>query len=102
MIVEATKRLKVRLPDQDIWLEPGSPAEIPDEQAHRLLRKAPGKVRVVSKRMVPGSMITWFSPLFGLLSGELLAVLDDGQIEVFHPLTEKLVRIPQAWLCQEQ
>ncbi len=50
----------------------------------------------------PGSTITWFSPLFGLLSGEVLAVLDDEQIEVFHPLTEKLVRIPRAWVRQEQ
>ncbi len=50
----------------------------------------------------PGSTITWFSPLFGLLSGELLAVLDDGQIEVFHPLTEKLARIPRAWVRQAQ
>jgi len=48
----------------------------------------------------PGSTITWFSPLFGLLSGELLAVCEDGQLEVFHPLTDKLARIPQAWLRQ--
>ncbi len=46
----------------------------------------------------PGSTITWFSPLFGRLSGELLAVLDDGKIEVFHPLTDKLVKIPSAWV----
>ena len=50
----------------------------------------------------PGSTITWFSPLFGLLSGELLAVCEDGQVEVFHPLTDKLARIPQAWVRQEQ
>ena len=48
----------------------------------------------------PGSTITWFSPLFGPLSGELLAVCEDGQVEVFHPLTDKLARIPQAWVRQ--
>ncbi len=46
----------------------------------------------------PGSTITWFSPLCGLLSGELLAVCEDGQVEVFHPLTDKLARIPEAWV----
>jgi len=46
----------------------------------------------------PGSTITWFSPLFGLLSGELLAVREDGRLEVFNPLTDKLARIPRAWV----
>ncbi len=46
----------------------------------------------------PGSTITWFSPLFGLLSGELLAVCEDGRVEVFNPVTETVTPIPQAWV----
>ncbi len=50
----------------------------------------------------PGSTITWFSPLFGLLSGELLAVCEDGRVEVFNPVTETITPIPREWVRQEQ
>lgn len=48
--------------------------------------------------IVPGALITWRSPLFGPQTGEVVAVLPDGAVEVYHPLTEALVRIPAEWI----
>ena len=45
-----------------------------------------------------GESIAWDSPLFGELSGELLAVHGDGHSDVFHPLKEGVARIPMAWV----
>ncbi len=107
MIVEAIDTtVMYRWPGGEVRLEPGNPIELPKERATRLLAKACGKVRAVDPDPIPalnpGDRIVWEGPLFGRLTGELLAVLDDGQLEVFHPLTEKLVRIPRAWVRQAQ
>ena len=52
----------------------------------------------VSGVLRSGSWVEYESPLFGLLSGEVLAVLDDGQIEVFHEVMQRLARIPVGWV----
>jgi len=49
-----------------------------------------------------GDTIAWDSPLFGRLTGELLAVHEDGQIDVFHPLREGIARIPLLWVRQKE
>ena len=55
MLVEASVPLIVKLPTGDIRLTPGVPVELPREQAHRLLVRAKGKVREVSRDWQP----TW-------------------------------------------
>jgi|CXWL01.1.fsa_nt_gi hypothetical protein len=55
MFVEASIPLTVKLPTGDIRLTPGVPVELPREQAHRLLVRAKGKVREVSRDWQP----TW-------------------------------------------
>ena len=45
MLIEAVTPLTVKLPSGDIRLTPGVAVEMPTAQAHRLLAKAPGKVR---------------------------------------------------------
>ena len=90
---------------REVRLVPGQPVDLPDIQARKLLAMVPEKVKLTSTRLPclqPGTWIEWDSPLFGLLRGEVLAVLDDERIEVFHPLTEKRVRIPRAWVREEQ
>ncbi|MEC4686722.1 MAG: hypothetical protein VST64_00230 [Nitrospirota bacterium] len=47
MLIEALKALVVRLPDGNLHLKPGVPTELPEEQARKLLARAPGKVRAV-------------------------------------------------------
>ena len=47
MLIEALERLEIRVPEGVIQLHPGSPVELTDEQARKLLDRAPGKVRVV-------------------------------------------------------
>ncbi len=45
-----------------------------------------------------GDTIAWDSPLFGYLTGEVLAIYKDGEIEVFQPCVERVARIPLAWV----
>lgn len=48
-----------------------------------------------------GNTIAWDSPLLGHLTGEVLAVYENGNLEVFHPCTEQLARIPLVWVRQK-
>ena len=62
MLIEASLPLTVRLPSGPIHLKPGQPVDLPDEQAKRLLEKAPNKVRMVqdaSPLVRPGVTIEW-------------------------------------------
>ena len=45
MLIEALCPLLVKLPGQDLKLEPGYPVDLPDDYAHRLLDRVPDKVR---------------------------------------------------------
>ena len=55
MLIEATKPLLIRFATREIHLTPGTPVEIPTPQARRLLLKAGGKIREVSREWNP----TW-------------------------------------------
>ena len=55
MLIEATKPLLIRCSTGDLHLTPGTPVEIPTEQARRVLLKAKGKVREVPRDWSP----TW-------------------------------------------
>ncbi|MGE3152144.1 MAG: hypothetical protein AB7G48_10790 [Nitrospiraceae bacterium] len=47
-----------------------------------------------ARRMEPGQAVRWTSPLFGPCTGEILATYPDGAVLVWHPKTERLVKIP--------
>ena len=53
MLIEAMTLLTVKFSTGDIRLTPGVPVEIPTVQAQRLLAKAPGKVREVTRGWLP-------------------------------------------------
>ena len=94
-----------RWPDGEVRLVPGKPVELPEDRAARLLEKAPGRVRVVESvdRMdgnLIGRIVSWDSPLFGLLSATVQEDLPHG-VRVFHPLTEMECVIPTTWLCRQ-
>ena len=87
----------------EVRLIPGQPVELPDDRATRLLGKAPGRVRVVQPANsvdgdLIGRIVSWDSPLFGLLSATVQEDLPNG-VRVIHPLTEVQCVIPTAWLC---
>jgi len=91
-----------RWPDGEVHLSRGRPVDLPDDRAARLLAKAPGWVRVVEpmkRRAGPlaGLVVTWDSPLFGLLSATVDEDFAHG-VRVIHPLTEVPCVIPMAWL----
>ena len=48
-----------RWPGGEVYLEPGTPIDLPDERAKRLLSKAPNRVRVVTSAVQAGSLVTW-------------------------------------------
>ena len=95
LVAKALELLGVRSPSegQGCMAAPG-PAQ-PDVTAHtpECATQAP-----VSVALRPGAWIKYESPLFGSLAGEVLAVLDDGQIEVYHPVMLRLTRIPATWV----
>ncbi len=92
-----------RWPDGEVHLSRGRPVDLPDDRAARLLAKAPGRVRVVkaatrSASQLTGQIVTWDSPLFGLLSATVHEDFQHG-VKVIHPLTDLPCVIPRTWLC---
>ena len=103
MFVEAIDHpIRYHLADgREFRLVPGQPVDLPDIQASKLLAKAQGRVKLASTGLPcfqPGTWIEWDSPLFGRLRGELLAVREDGLVEVFNPVTETVTPIPREWV----
>lgn len=91
-----------RWPHGAVRLAPGCPVDLPDGRAARLLEKAPGRVRVVKKATrtgsdITGQIVTWDSPVVGLLRATVLEDLGHG-VRVFHPLAERECVIPATWL----
>ena len=74
MLIEATTPLTVKFSTGDIRLTPGVPVELPTAQAQRLLVKAHGKVREVTRDWSP----TW-RELAALTSG---LTADDPRLPV--------------------
>ena len=94
-----------RWPAGEVRLALGHPVTLPDDRAARLLEKAPGRVRVVTLAAracddLTGRVVTWDSPLFGLLSSMVQEALPHG-VRVVHPLTEVDCVIPTTWLCND-
>ena len=100
MTLETIARpLAVKIGRRLVHLRPGTPVESTDDQGLKLLAKAQGRIRMVSGQtpLATGTVITWESPLFGLLSGPVLTVLDGG-VTVMHPLSEEPCTIPRGWI----
>ena len=100
MTLEAIERpLAVKVNGRLVHLRPGIPMDFTDAQGLKLKERAPGRVRIVAglAPVTVGAVVTWDSPLFGLLSGVVLEVVNGG-ITVQHPLTEIPCTIPTGWL----
>ena len=61
MLIEAIATLRVRSEGQVFTIYPGTPINLPEDRALRLLAKAPDKVRRVDSvsAIQPGDAITW-------------------------------------------
>jgi hypothetical protein len=104
MLIEATEKpIRYRLQTgQEVYLHPGLPVELTDDAGRQLLRKAGGKVRLVEsstrrKDALTGQIVTWDSPLFGVLRATVHEDLPHG-VWVLHPLTAVECVIPRTWL----
>lgn len=101
MRLEATRKpVCYRWPGGAIVLAPGQPVDVEPERARRILAKLGDRVRPVDLPQ-PGDHITWQSPLFGPCTGEVLATYPHGGVLAWHPQTERLVKIPPAWITAE-
>ena len=76
--------------------QPGQRMILSPEHARRVLARVREKVRLLDGDLV-GQIVTWESPLFGLLQATVLATVPDG-VRVIHPLTEVKCVIPVTWL----
>jgi len=80
MLLEAIKGpITYRWPGREIILIPGTPVDLPDERAQRLLGKAQGKVRVVVSRRANRVAKDWLAgwrEVAGLTSG---ITIEDGR-----------------------
>lgn len=99
MTLVALRPLHIRRSSGDLHLKPGLAVDLPDGDAVRLLAKKPDAVRPL---LYPGDFVEWRSPALPKQRGEVLGVHDDGTFEVWHPLTERLCRLPVAWVLRVQ
>ena len=100
MTLEAIERpLAVKMNGRLVHLRPGIPMDFTDAQGLKLKERAPGRVRIVAglAPVTVGAVVTWDSPLFGILSGPVLEVLDTS-VTIQHPLTAVPCTIPKGWL----
>ena len=115
MIIEAIDEpILYRWPWGAVLLEPLKPVNLPEDRARRLIAKIPGKVRLVERSfpqpdertddarwddLRPGTTVEYESPVFGRLSAEIVHV-GSSDVEVFHPLRNRMLRIPKRWLMR--
>lgn len=97
MKIEALRPLHIRRATGDLHLRPGLVVDLADDDAIRLIAKAPGAVRPVVQ---PGDLVEWLSPALPRQQGEVLAVYPDGTFEVFVPISEVVRRLPIQWVTR--
>ena len=81
-------------------MTPGQPIDLPEPLARKLLARVPEKVRLAHDEIRPGMWIEWLSPALHACQAEVLVLHPEGIVEVFHPLTEILCRIPVSWVIR--
>jgi hypothetical protein len=103
-------RLLEKYPDKARAVDPPTPAiqaAVGSQQPAAGTEAEPGlfpiestleraKIPFTATEPTVGQIVTWDSPLFGLLSGVVIAVSDQS-ITVFHPLSEQEATIPKVW-----
>jgi hypothetical protein len=95
--------MRLRLPGGHLLdVTAGESIDLPDNQAEKLITRAPGKARLVKRKPpnagdLTGHVVTWDSPLFGLLQSTCVEDLGHG-VRVAHPLTGLECVIPATWL----
>ena len=105
MLIEATRPIRVLIPDGELRLDPGRPMDLPEAQALKLLVKAGGHVRRVEPitalnldQLRPGVWVEWESPLLGHCHGHVAMSPEDGWFVVRgHSVTGNLALIHSGW-----
>ena len=98
MLIEALTSFTVRLPSGLLQrFVAGQAIDLPEPMAMRLLERARGKVRAIT-RPLQGDVIAWQSPLFGFCEGRVLGILDAQCLLVEHPRLEAPAVILLKWV----
>jgi len=121
MTLQALVNLRLKSAGSVLEVRAGETVDLPQAKGDTLLRKLPGKVRVIpdpspemafdlnanflpdgtlsgTKDFIPsGTRITYRSPLFGEVSGEVIE--DKGAcVWIWHPIRECECCIPRGWI----
>ena len=102
MLIEARTSLKLKMPAGERVLLPNQVLEVPEESVRRLLARTPDDVQVVTPNVSavrPGDIVSWQSPLFGVLHGDVVEI-DVDHVTTRNPVTETQTRIPMAWIVR--
>jgi len=104
MLIEVSESMKVRLPDRELYLTPGTLVELEDRYAVKLIERLGGvaKVGVLlsnSSRFHAGQMISWQSPLFGRCHGCIAIVHADYEwiLVANHSVTKDFAFVSKEW-----
>jgi len=110
LIIEAIEPLNVTVLDshETIRLRPFAPQDLPESQALKLLAKCPGTVRLYvppsSDALQSGVSISWHSPMFGRVHGQVAMEPENGWLVIrCHSVTGNLALVNVEWgLCIEK
>ncbi len=104
MIIEAIEPLNVTVLDshETIRLRPFAPQDLPESQALKLLAKCPGTVRLYvppsSDALQSGVSISWCSPMFGRVHGQVAMEPENGWLVIRgHSVTGNLALVNVEW-----
>ncbi len=104
MIIEAIEPLNVTVLDshETTRLRPFAPQDLPESQALKLLAKCPGTVRLYvppsSNDLQSGVSISWYSPLFGRVHGQVAMEPENGWLVIrCHSVTGNLALVNVEW-----
>ena len=87
-------RVRRRAGGEDLHLKPG-PVDLPDADAVKLLAKKPDAVRLAVQ---PGDTVEWMSEALPAQIAEILAIYADGTFDGYHPVSERVCRMPTVWI----
>ncbi len=104
MFIEAVEPLNVTVSESNetIRLRPFQPQDLPESQALKLLAKCPGTVRLYIPpsldALQPGVSISWHSPLFGWVTGQVAMEPEHGWLVIRgHSVTGNLALVNVEW-----
>ena len=108
MLIEVSESLKVRLPDRELDLTPGTQIELEDRYAVKLIERLGGMAKVVIPKsdrssLQSGDLVSWKSPLFGRCYGRIAIIHDEYEwmLVADHSVLNGFAFVSKKWAVSE-